>query len=43
MPRQSNCLRYRELSSEILLDDAIALSCKVDPRSSPAWGLTPSG
>lgn len=31
MRRHSNCLRYRELSSEIRLDGAIALSCQVDP------------
>lgn len=31
MPSQTNCLRYWDLSSQIRLDDAIALWCNVDP------------
>jgi hypothetical protein len=29
MPSQTNCLRYWDLSSQIRLDDAVALGCNV--------------
>jgi len=31
MPNQADCLRYWDLSSQIRLEDAVALWCNVDP------------
>lgn len=31
MPSQNDCLRYWDLSSQIRLEDAVALWCNVDP------------
>lgn len=39
MPSQTNCLRYWDLSSQIRLDDAIALWCNVDPAQLASLGL----
>lgn len=39
MPNQTNCLRYWDLSSQIRLDDAIALWCNVDPAQLASLGF----
>ena len=39
MPSQTNCLRYWDRSSQIRLDDAIALWCNVDPAELGPPGL----
>lgn len=39
MPSQTSCLRYWDLSSQIRLDDAIALWCNVDPAELGGLGF----